>query len=396
MFVFSAAIKIILSKWPRVILFMLAAAALIFSFGTLGQSILYSDIITDPLSIIIVDYDESLESRMITQMFQDYEMYRDIVNFSTNTESAAMAEIKANRAAAVLLLPENFAENLKNGANEPFTVILNEAQPIKRALVEYIANAFSDTLAASQSGVYAALDYTWQNFPESYDRMFMIVNLRFINMVLNRADMLDTETVSAIASIPVFLHFAVSFWIFLNIAAISLFADVFITNFNPFILKKIYLSGTNMFLFVLQLIFAFFALFAAINAGLLIPVFYSLSLPEISPPLIAAPALALFCVSALAVFVLFIFKHSSSACIIITAVSVCGLFLSGGIIPREFFAPQFKNLSYLTLNYWLYEAVTGIFTDSFLGIWAAAAFGLLFFLLSVMTVFCKGVLRPYQ
>lgn len=386
MFVFKAAIKIIVNKWVRILLFITIMAALTFSFGMLGRGILYGDKITDPLTVIIVDYDNSTESRMFTQMFMDYELYENILRFSINTEESALKSLRNNEAAAILKLPEGFAENVKNGSNEPFIVVLNEAQFLKKTLVEYFAEAFADILAGSQSGVYAALDFTYINYPESYGRMFTISNLRFLNLVLNRQDMLKTKTVSAVSGIPVLTHFIFSFWIFINFAGMVLFIDIINTNFNAFIIKKLHLTGANMFLFTLQLVLAFFTVFLIINAALLLPAFSFLSLPSVSLPFITGVLLMLFCVSGLTVFISLMFKNSQTACILVSVFSLISLFLSGGVIPRDFFTPLIKNFSFATLNFWVYESVTGAFLENIksVGTLTVILLTLLFYLLSVL------------
>lgn len=391
MFVFKAAIKIIMDKWVRIFLFIAVTAALTFSFGTLGRNILYSDSLTDPLSVIIVDQDDSMESRMFTQMFQDYELYADILNFYVDSEESALSKIKINEAAAVLILPENFAENVKNGSNEPFIVVLNEAQPLKKTLVEYFTEAFAGILAGSQSGVYADLDFTYQNYPDGYNRMFTLANLKFLNIVLNRQDMLKTLTVSAVSGIPVFLHFVITFWIFINIAGAALFFDLISSNFNLFILKKLYLSGVNVFLMVFELILAFFLAFLAINAVLFFPAFLFLPMPELSFLWIACIVSVLFCISCFTVFISLMFKNSSAACVSTAVFSLTGLFLSGGVIPRDFFTTEFKNISYVTLNYWFYESVTGAISGEISGgaNLIVLLVCLMFFLLSVLRIFTK-------
>lgn len=391
MFVFKAAIKIIIDKWVRIFLFIAATAVLTFSFGTLGRSMLYGDSLTDPLSVVIVDQDDSMESRMFTQMFQDYEAYADILRFSVDQEEAALSKIKVNEAAAVLILPENFAENIKSGSNEPFIVVLNEAQPLKKMLVEYFAEAFAGILAGSQSGVYADLDFTYQYYPDSYNSMFTLSNLKFLNIVLNRQDMLKASTVSAVSGVPVFLHFVITFWIFLNIAGAALFFDLINSNFNSFMLKKLYLTGTNVFLVVIELILALFLAFLLINTLLFFPAFLFFPMPELSFMWIACVMAVLFCISCFTVFISLMIKNSSVACVMTAVFSLAGLFLSGGVIPRDFFTPEFKNFSYVTLNFWFYESVTGAFAGEVnsMATLIVLLFCFAFFLLSVLRIFIK-------
>ncbi|MDR1687669.1 MAG: ABC transporter permease [Clostridiales bacterium] len=389
MFIFNAALKIITEKWLRIVLFIAASIALTVSFALVGQGLLYGDKITDPLSVIIVDRDNSAESRMFTQMFMEYDLYKNILNFSTNGENNARQLIKENKATAVIIFPRNFAENIKNGKNEPFTVILNDAQPLKKTLTEYFALSFAEILAGSQAGVYAALDYTYQNSPENYERMFSVVNFKFLNLVLNRNSMLNVSQVSAVSRIPVFLHYLAAFWIFINLAGISLFIDVINSNFNTFTLKKLRLAGANIFLTVSGLVAGFFAAFTCINAAFLIPVLFLTELPKFSFALILNTALFFLCVSCLAVFISLMFKNPAAASVTTSVFSLAGLFLSGGIIPREFFAPVLRNSSYATLNYWLYEAVTGAFTNS-----GAFAAGVVFLITALL--FFLSVIRVYK
>ena len=355
MFIYSACLKLTKDKYPRFVLFVLITAALTLGFALIGRDKLYSDIITEPISVIIVDHDKSMESQMFTQMFMDYEPYKNIIHFTTDTEENALIKIRANEAAAVLILPADFSEHIKDGTNEPFIVHLNDAQSLKSTLVKYFAEAFSDLLAASQSGVYAALSYTRLNYPESYNRTFTIANLKFIGLVLNRGDMFRVREYAAIDTIPTFLHYAVHIWLFLNFAAMILFFDILTKNFSRLTRAKLRVEKVCSVKFAAQLTLSVFTVFLMLNAPLFIAALKMFALPaRLLVPVIPI----ILCISLLVVFCAFFFRDYAAACMLTSVFSVLGIFLAGGVVPREFFMPDIRPVSYFTLNYWMYESIT--------------------------------------
>ncbi|GHU50162.1 hypothetical protein AGMMS49975_00600 [Clostridia bacterium] len=345
--VFAAFLKIVLRK-PRFALFLLTAAALTLFASLVGSGELYTSRLTDSIDVLVVDGDKTTETQMMTAVLEDYS---GIMNIRTlETEQEARDEILKNNAAAALLLPKGFSDGIKNGANIPFKVLLNEKQPVKMTLLKYFSFAFADMLAAAQSGVYASLDYVKGSEPAEFDTMFNVINMRFLSLVINRADMFYVTEVSPTDSISVAAHYAVSFWIFLNVAGIILFADIVSGNFSRRVIVSLKLSGFGAFKFAAGLTAGFFALFFAANFAAAFIVLKGMPVYVLVVLLVSS-----FALSALASFILLLFKNPQAASVAATVLAGLGLFLSGGIIPREFLANSLARLSPFTINYYIYN-----------------------------------------
>lgn len=356
MFLFFSAVKIFTVHFKRLIVFAAASCALLALFAFIGRGLLYKNKLTDPLVIYLTDNDNTADSALFVRMFENYDAYKNIVTFIAAPEDKAKQAVMNNEAAAAVIMPAGFSQSVKNGENEPFTLLLNEAQPLKKTLVTRFAAAYTDMLKANQAGIYAALDYVEENYPAEYDKAFYIINLRFLSLMLNRGDFFSAREVSALAQIPPLLYFCASFWVFINFAASALFIDILSVAFSKNMLLKLRALKINPIKLFAALCGAVFTALLAINAVLLPPVCFLVLSDKAG---LSAQTALLFvlltvvCASVFAVCVFFILKNAEAANIFVFIFSLWGFIVSGGVIPSVFFAPPIKKLSYITLNYWL-------------------------------------------
>lgn len=338
-------------------MFICLTVLLCFLAGLLGKYFLYGDKIIDPVVIVIVDNDNSMESNFFYAMIKDMKEYKELITFEKRNEDEALQLLKENMASAIFTIPENFAQSVKSGENKPFSVIYNSSMPIKSEILKYFADAFTQMLTASQIGVYSALDYirnTGSN--EQYSTIFRGINLKYLNIVLKRNKMLETETIAVTGEASAFQYYFFAAYIFIMIAGVLLFVDIIQNNFRREILLRLKKSGVSSIRIMRENVCSVFVVFIFINIILGCFVFAADKMMhlglEAEPVIIAYIYLILFTVSSLTVFISSFFRNVFSAGIFISVTSLISLVLSGGIIPVDYFPDYFSLGSKFTLNFW--------------------------------------------
>lgn len=356
MFILKLTLKACLSKWKRFAIFICLTALLSFLIGLLGNYFLYKDKAVDPVTIVIADMDNSVESRMFLGNITSNEQYNDFLVFESKTEAEARLMLERNEAAAVFIIPKDFAAYIKNGENQPFTAIYNSSMPLKVALIEYFANGLTQMLAASQIGVYTALDYAWENGTQKqYDTMFRTVNMKYMSTVLGRSKILDTAEVSVVGRVSPFQYYFFAAYIFIMLAGTILFVDILHGVFTRDTLIRLRLARISSVKITIAAILSVFVVLILINGIFGVFLFYAKDIAAQIPlnkELLLGLAVILLCVSAFTVLVSQMFKNVFSAGVFISLFSLVTLFVSGGIIPIDYLSASINTLSRFTLNFW--------------------------------------------
>ena len=368
MFIFRFTIQTLCAKWKRVLIFIGLTALLCVIAGLLGQYFLSGGGKIDPITILVVDEDHSMESMLVYNMVSNLEDYKELLVFEQMEADAAVDALKANKASAVVTIPKGFTENVKNGRNLPFTISYNLSTPIKSAFIRYYADAFTRMLTASQTGVYAALDYAREYGDQAqYAAMFQTINMRFLSTVLNRMQMLTIYEVSVTGTSGAFQYYATHAYIFIMMAGLLLFTDLLQYNLSKRNLLKLGLTGVGSIRIVLGTAVGVFSLLLLVSIlfgglGFAAAAYLHLELPmQVDWILPSAVFLMLICLGIMGTLLALLFQRMFTAGIFISLFSLVSLVLSGGIIPLDFFADKIQMAGKCTPQYWLARLLNSSF-----------------------------------
>lgn len=144
-------------------------------------------------------------------------------------EEQALEALRRGEVTAVLALPERFIHAVRYGENPDLRLIVSGDRPLESLLLLWVGQSGADILAAAQSGVYAVLDLYEQAPPPglTYDRAMADINLRYIDLALDRVNFCETRQVSATGALPVSLHYALSLLAYFALACAPLFMPVY-------------------------------------------------------------------------------------------------------------------------------------------------------------------------
>lgn len=264
-------------------------------------------------------------------------------------EEEALDALRRGEVTAVLALPKDFIHGVMRGTNPDLRLIVAGDRPLESLLLLWVGQSASDILAAFQSGVYAVLDLYEEAPPPGLDRdrVVLDINLRYIQLALDRGGLFRTEALSATGVLPVSLHYALALICYLALAAAPLFLPLYSGSRITF-QRRLRCAGRGVAA----------GYFSAVFTGtgvlllLLAPALLLTEEGSVSARMAAALGMALFC----ALF-------SSVCCLALRSAASCGavsflaallaLALAGGIVPGALLPAGVRRLSPLSPVTWL-------------------------------------------
>ncbi len=333
--------------------------------------------IIEPFEVVIVDQDNSMETNMLINILAEREEFADFIYVSRGDLDTARQRLGSGEIPAYLVIPENFAEDIKSGVNTPFTVVGSLDRPLQLAAARILTESGVAFLSSSQSGIYSTIDYAFENgmsFEEIQAKLVMPINLKFAMRLLSYEDFFNTAVVSQ-TPIPLGKHYFLSFAFFFALINIPVYASALAFNKNIFGVYRV--AGFSL---ARLTALRFFGVFTA-NCLLCLPFAFVLG---------AAYLLVALLVASLALLVLTIVPEESAGLIMFVTAGVM-LFVSGGIIPVVYLPKVFERLQLFTLNYWVLSLAKG-----FAGGWMPSALVMVPFCgacYGLTLAYCKAVVR---
>ncbi len=199
-----------------VVLFLMPFALIGFLLYGL-ENMIKSEALLPPFEVAVVDKDDSPETRLLIQQFQDDDELQALITFRAVNEEKAQGLLEENKIAAILMVPEGFTTGIRYGDNKPVTVIGNEQRPFQSALFLEMMNSAADLVSAAQSGVNTIYDYLKdQNLSHSYvtevsDQMIF----DFTTFAFGRDNMFEKEKIHSFQGVTPLKYYSVSGFIFL-------------------------------------------------------------------------------------------------------------------------------------------------------------------------------------
>ena len=362
----------------RLALLLLLVVSMSAIAGFAGNLFLTDGILPQPISIALVDLDDTFETRMILNAITDDPDYIDLLEFTILSAGDAQAALNRGDVTAIITFPEGFAHGMLMGRNIPFEVTYNSERPLASALVRVTTESFADMLRSSQIGVYVSLNYA--NMQEitrdQFDMVMLAVNMRFIGLVMSRGDIFIHDDQSVTGGLDILQAYLIAMYCALMLCAAFVMTDATRQNFSKFFMLKLKNRGVSPLKPFLACLAANFLLFIVVNAGLGFMLFgFSININTILAIVVITTGFAGF-----AAMITFLFNSTFSAGSFSAVVVGVSLFLSGGIIPLGFFPDGLRIASGVVFNTWATRLISAALLDESLALPIAAciAFALIF------------------
>ena len=320
----------------------------------MGATLLYADKPVDPLTIAIVDLDNTLESRFAYSALVSSGKRSSLIDIRRVSARRAETLLRDGTACAVFTIPEGFTSSVTGGENSPITAVFNPEMPMRTALVGLLSDSALELLETAQTGIYTVLEYVQDHDPDNFQISMEHINLRYITWVLAHASLFDKVEVTATGRISLPLHYLICALVFLMTLSAAVFFSVIRNGFPGDTLWRLRSFGVGGFQVIAGWILSLtiWSLFC----GLVLSGCYTLFSSRLLLPNhhFALAVLPLLCLqfSAFTCMISFLFPEDMSGGIFVTSVSIGGLVLSGGILPHSFLPPEFEMAARFVPSYW--------------------------------------------
>jgi hypothetical protein len=348
----------------RSILLSIAAAVIICGVIGAGAAVLLSrGTLFEPFTVGVVDSGNSPEVRFI------FDFFNDTVSLKFLEKAEAERMFASGEIPAYVELPEQFATDVRSGANSPLILHGNADYPLQLALTRLLASGGVAFLSASQAGVFATSDQAYADgmpWDEVQRRVVIPINVEFMQRIFKYDEFFTVEVLPLTEGTP-FTNYVYSFAAFLFILNLLPLVKT-MGGYKAGIYARYKLAGMDFF--TVQSVRLLGSV--AVHGLLTVPLFI-FATKDIALSLIAGLGLA-FCVSALGLMASALFSNETGAGLFIFLTGMFMLFISGGIIPLAFLPQGLHMLRYAGIPFWAVSAANGNFSSA----WMLTLMGLVF------------------
>lgn len=307
-----------------------------------------------PVGLVLPD-DGDEYTEFAFDFISEIDSIKTVCTFEQMSRDEAFDKLDDREVAAVILLPDNFAEHILNGTNTPADIVLpTTGITSQSALFRSLVTAGVDDLAAAQAGIYAADDvcriYSIQDGIRHSEK---VLNKEYFAYALDRSVYFKEQNVSATGDLSTTQFYLCSGLLgLLFLSGISCF-DLFRKESGALqmCLKR---EGLQQWFQNVCKIASVSILYFLILAILLIigkSTIQSKEIAALIPALNLANLTALFCIIFCIFAIIFLIYqlagHPSTGVILLFLLAVGMLFASGNIIPAVFLPKAFATIGLL-------------------------------------------------
>ena len=284
--------------------------------------------------IAVVDKENSVLSRMLIGFVENSEFAAPLFQVTKAKEKEAMRRFAEGSCSAVIVLPENFIEDISYGREAEGKIYLSEAVSSYANVVVSAARFGEKMLAAGQYGVFCGehLLKDYGRTGEEHEQYLMAVNAKLLNEVLesnvNYYEIVLTDYDNT--SLDIVSYYLTAWFAFVLMLSGLFFYKLYKTDLNASVYARLaaygvkagrFAAGKIVFPFVFQLSLSIVVLLLA-DGKLEV---------TLTAGNIAALCLALLLTSFLSFAFAVCMKNEV---VLTTTVAFVGLLLCGGVVPR--------------------------------------------------------------
>lgn len=352
----------------------------------------------DPITLIIVDQEKSFYTNFFVQKIIETPSLQKNIEIVRTSKEEGQKLLDTNKAAGMVIIPEEFTDNMQRGIYEPLMVIGNHNKPLQAIMIKEGMESVTNLMSAAQSAVFTVVDYArMAGLSENdIDQIFQKSAISFSLKALGR-DQIFSEMIKTpwMNMEPVHFYFSSILALFISLYGLQGMYLTIRQRQNK-ITIRIRSVGIPLWKIILSKWIAL-SLFLFAQAGIILWLATFLKLFEIKGDLNLSLLLLLIissCISALTLLISTLSKNDYVGSMAIFIISILGVFLGGGIVPYAYMPSFLEQIGKLTMNHWAIQGLTySLFTTQkdilwqsarILGIWT-----LIFLVFSFLTSLWK-------
>lgn len=324
---------------PALLLTVVFAAV---SFAAAMTAARGAESVYTPIRVTVVDREDSLLSRMLISMVSETDYISDFMELEKcGDETRAMERLRSGENAAVIVLPENFVNDIMHGRISEGRIVLSADAASHSEVVESAARFGEFMLAAGQYAVFSGEELIRQHeLGEDFHSDFLAqVNAGLLDEAMTAGEKyFRTETLGD-SGMDTAQWYALCWLSFVTFICSMFFEKLYRTDLRRGLLCRLRTAGLGDLSFCLgKLLYPF--LFRII---LFIPaLFASGNLNFCSILWLLA---ALLAASLMGFAIMLCSDKGAAVCAVLAA---AGIFLCGGVIPRQFMPQLAEEIGFLT------------------------------------------------
>lgn len=388
-------IKSAMKALPRLVMCTVIFGLIIAVAGICGNSILGDDsdnFVKLKIAAVMPSGDPAIAAGF--SIISNMDSMKSVCSFVALERDEAIDGLKKGDISAIIEIPPNFANDLMYGVNTPATVIIPDNAGTESLLFCSMIDAGGQSLAYSESGIYAVLDLFNNHGFDDYaslagDELYEY----YFKYTLNRGTFFDNRPISVTGASSSGMYYLCTGVVLMVLLGMLTVTDRFssrpaavteslrIHRISTGFIKLSELAGVTLLFFVIFAAITTVSGFAA--AG---------SIIKLSPALYAVIFLVILSISAFAMFICSISDGGLVSVLLIFITSCAMLYASGRIVPGAYLLPWIEKTGRLYPAYgWcslLESALCGKIQASF--VLMTAGYGLAFTILSILASYIRG------
>lgn len=303
---------------------------LFFGFKELN----YSEPLKEKVRVGIVFNSKTEYGTFLMEFLNNMESAKDTLNIeSLSSEAEGYEKMNSGELDIIVIAPETLVEDIMIGKNTPAQIIYRDGGGVEDAFISEFEKAGTMILNSSQSSVYIAYERLNGLDPTVEEEINRKLNMRYINMALNRADTFQKMELETLDDIPLVSRYMASG----VLIALLLLGTVFNSYYGERDMKRWYsyrLEGIGgLWNTIISVLSSSIIYFIVIVFGIVIAKLLGLNIP-LSAFGIVTSVLIILSISTI-VHISFLIGGNIGGSILLFVYTLVSSFLSGGIIPKE-------------------------------------------------------------
>ncbi|KAB3530750.1 ABC transporter permease [Alkaliphilus serpentinus] len=349
--------------WKKLIIYiLLPLISLTFlSYGLKG--LFDNGIYLEPFEVIVVNQDTHKLSKVLVYQVEEDKNLASLVDITVlEREEEAEKLVRTDKAVAAVIIPDGFINSLEEGTNHSVRLITSLKHPVKAHMIKSIMESYMKSVSAGQSAVNAVWDYYIEmgmDRNQRREKIEAVINDITLRAYFVRSNTIQKKTLPGINSIPPVIFYSISVVLVIIMLKGVSYGKEIIEDMKQRVTDRIFLAGVSPRKYFLGKALGLFIITLVQGSIFFIPIAYFLE-AKFNVSWVYSGSILL-----VSVFVITSLTMAGSVLIYQTDkfqyVGSIGIMTSviigGGFIPYMYLPDYIKEISFLTLHYWVMASV---------------------------------------
>ena len=195
------------------------------------------------VAVVIPDSEE--QSKLVLQFLSSMDSVKSICEFEYVEEETAFEMLEDGEAQAIILLPENFYEDIYYGENTPAMIYFPKEKDVNQRLFEKLLTSGMALLQISEAGVYSTQYLAYeQQLEVNRGELGEYIALKYAKTVLNRSAIYEAQVLSPLGGVDVVQYYFTALMLLVMLFSGILFGFLYRKE-NKAVEQKLKIYGMN-------------------------------------------------------------------------------------------------------------------------------------------------------